>query len=108
MTRDEKYRKTQKRNRAYRTRRALRLINRALPKTVDEAQALGIGALIKIGQGAFRTDYRIHGTHLVIKFPVMFDYGDPAIPRLRGGVHDKEGKNHTRMEVKKIRALQEH
>ena len=102
MTRDEKYRKTQRKNRAYRTRRALRLINRGLPATMEMAQALGIGALIKVGQGAFRTAYRIHGTSLLIKFPAMFSYDDANGSETW---HDKEGKNHTRMEVKKIRAL---
>ncbi len=103
MTRDEKYRKTMEKNRAYRTRRALRLIRKGQPKDLDEAQALGIGALIKIGGGAFRTAYRIHGTSLVIKFPLMFNYkhidGDDW--------NDLEGKNHTRMEVKKIRVMKE-
>jgi hypothetical protein len=104
MTRDEKYRKTQKRNRVYRTRRALRLIRRGQPKTVEEARALGMGTLVQVGQGAFRTGYRIYGTNLLIKFPLMYNYGG-----LKGEEiwHDKDGKNHTRMEVKKIRALLE-
>jgi hypothetical protein len=102
MTRDEKYRKTQKRNRVYRTRRALRLIRRGQPKTVEEAASLLVG-LDKIGQGAFRTAYRIRGTNLLIKFPLMYNYGVSG----REDWNDKEGKNHTRMEVKKIRALME-
>jgi len=102
MTRKEKYRATHSKNRAYRTRRALRLIRKGQPKTVDEARALGLGALIEVGQGAFRTAYRIHGTSLLIKFPLMFKYNPQP-----DSWHDKEGKNHTRMEVKKIRALLE-
>jgi len=103
MTRSEKYRATQKRGRTYRTRRALCLIRRGQPKTVEEARALGLGALVEVGQGAFRTAYRIYGTNLLIKFPLMFHY-----VHLTPSVwHDKEGKNHTRMEVKKIWALRE-
>lgn len=103
MTRDEKYRKTFAKKRAYRTRRALRLIRKGQPKTVDEAKALGIGALIEVGQGAFRTAYRIHGTGLLIKFPLMFNYKTDN----QDDWNDSEGKNHTRMEVKKIRVLRE-
>jgi hypothetical protein len=101
MTRDEKYRQTRARNRAYRTRRALGIIRRIQPKTVEEARtALGM-ACVEVGQGAFRTAYRVHGTNLLIKFPIMFNY-----PTHEGdNWHDREGKNHTRMEVKKIRAL---
>ena len=102
MTRAEKNQKTRKKNCAYRTRRAIRLVRRWLPKTVEEARALCMGALIEVGSGAFRIAYRIHGTSLLIKFPVMFDYPDPK------ACHDKEGKNHTRMEVKKIWALRKH
>lgn len=102
MTRKEKYRATHSKNRSYRTRRALRLIRKSQPKTVDEARKLGLGALIEVGQGAFRTAYRIHGTRLLIKFPLMFKYDTQP-----GSWNDKEGKNHTRMEVKKIRSLLE-
>jgi hypothetical protein len=102
MTRRQKYRKTFRKNRAYRTRRALRLIRKGQPKNFDEAMTLGMGALVEVGQGAFRTAYRIHGTSLLIKFPLMFHYSSEP-----NSWHDKEGKNHTRMEVKKIRALLE-
>ena len=91
MTRDEKYRKTQKRNRAYRTRRALRLIRKGQPKNLLETNELGLHC-VHAGTGAFRVAYRINGTGLLIKFPGTFALA-------------KEGKNHTRMEVKKIRAL---
>jgi hypothetical protein len=106
MTRKEKYRRTASKNRAYRTRRALRLIRREQPKNVHEARGLGIGALIEVGHGAFRMAYRIHGTKLLIKFPVEFRYKDGDVEGGPEVWHDKEGKNHTRMEMKKIRALQ--
>jgi uncharacterized membrane protein len=83
---------TRKRQLAYRTRRALRSIRSAQPKTVEETRALGI-TLIHEGTGAFRAAYRIHGTRLLIKFPRTED-GERVI-----------NSNHTRMEVKKIRAL---
>jgi hypothetical protein len=100
MTRTEKYR-------AARTRRALRLIRRGQPKTVTEARASGL-TLIEVGkdEGAFRTAYRIQGTTLLIKFPLLYrcrrleTEGGPEVWM------DKDGKNHTRMEAKKIRALQ--
>jgi|ERR1700677_150415 len=102
MTRREKYRATQKRRRDYCTRRALKLIRRGQPKTVDEALALGLGPLIEAGTGAFRHTYRIRETNLLIKFPLKYSY-----PNGNGGKtwHSNEGKNHSRMEVKKIRAL---
>ena len=105
MTKGEKNRKTRAKNRAYATKRALRIIKRAQPKTLEEAQALGIGHLQEVGQGAFRTAYRVYGTSLLIKFPITCRYrGEESV----GGPevwHDHEGKNHTRMEVKKIRIL---
>ena len=89
MTRSEKIRLTRKKHRAYYTRRALRIIRKVQPKNLLEAsEALGM-TLIHAGTGAFRSTYRIYGSSLLIKFPI-----------------DREGKNHTRMEVKKIRALQ--
>jgi hypothetical protein len=97
MTSDEKYR-----NLAYRTRRALKLIRKHQPKNLKEAQALGIGHLQRVGAGAFRTGYRIYGTSLFIKFPVICNN-----PYSSDEVTDFEGKNHTRMEVKKIRRLRE-
>ena len=69
------------------TRRALRLIRKAQPKTNAEALAFGIGPLDKIGEGAFRAAYQIRGTSLLIKFPL-------------GGY-----KCHTRAEVRKIQKL---
>jgi hypothetical protein len=107
MTRDEKYRKTREKNRAYRTRRALRIIRKAQPKTVEAAQAALGMACREIGQGAFRTAYHIYGTTLLIKFPLSCRY---KIREVEGGEEvwsDAEGKNHSRMEVKKIRALLE-
>jgi hypothetical protein len=101
MTKSEKNRKTREKRRVYLTRRALRLIRWGQPKTVEEAASLAIG-LYEVGQGAFRTAYRIRGTNLLIKFPLMYNYGGP-----KELWHDKDGKNHTRMEVKKIRALLE-
>jgi hypothetical protein len=101
MTRTEKYR-------AARTRRALRLIRRGQPKTVTEARASGL-TLGEVGkdEGAFRCAYRIYGTDLLIKFPLHYrcrkdeTEGGPEVWR------NKDGINHTRMEVKKIRALRE-
>jgi hypothetical protein len=84
----------------------MRLIRREQPKNVQEARALGIGAMVEVGEGAFRTAYRIHGTPLLIKFPLRFRH---RLQETNGGPevwNDKEGKTHTRMEVKKIRALQ--
>jgi hypothetical protein len=100
MTRGEKNRNTREKKRVYLTRRALRLIRKGQPKTVEEAASLGIG-LDEVGKGAFRTAYRIRGTNLLIKFPLMYNYGASG----REDWNNKEGKNHTRMEVKKIRAL---
>lgn len=94
MTRTEK-------NRAYRTRRALNILRRKQPKTVEEARSmLGMPAIL-VGSGSFRNSYRIGGTTLLIKFPVMCFYAKLNVS------HDHEGKNHTRMEVKKIRVLME-
>lgn len=104
MTPDEKYRKTQTKNRAYATQRTLRLIRKGQPKTFEEAQSLGI-VLVEAGLGAFRSAYRIYGTRLLIKFPLRYRcknlemWGGPEV------WHDKDGKNHARMEVKKIREL---
>jgi hypothetical protein len=84
---------SREKNRAYRTRRALRIIRRAQPKTVEDARDLPIGGLTFVDEGAFRKAYRIRGTNLLIKFPLN---------RL-----DDVCKIHTRMEVKKIRALRE-
>lgn len=97
VTRDEKYRRTKARNLAYRTRRALKLIRLNQPKNLLETHQLGL-TLIHTGGGAFRTSYRIKGTTLLVKFPVILD-------RPNGETNDFEGKNHTRMEVKKIRRL---
>ena len=107
MTRNEKYRATQAKNRTYKTRRALRLIRKGQPKTADEAKALGI-TLIEVGkdEGAFRTAHRIHGTDLLIKFPLRYRRRSEETeggPEVWG---TKDGVNHTRMEVKKIRALE--
>ena len=101
---------SKRRDRELRTRRALRLVRRGQPKTVEEAEALGVN-LRKTGQGAFRTAYRIYGTNLLIKFPLQCKYEGCCTQHKSGGGseghvwHDREGKNHTRMEVKKIRAL---
>jgi len=102
MTRDEKYRQTRARNRAYQTRRALRIIRRVQPETVEELRKVLGTPVIEVGQGAFRTAYRINGTSLLVKFPLMYNH------RTDGGEDnwtDRDGKNHTRMEVKKIRVL---
>lgn len=107
MTRKEKYRRTKSKNRAYKTRHALRLIRKHQPKTLEEAQALGMGALVEVGQGAFRTAYHIYGTNLLIKFPLQCRYRIEEVSNGPEVWHSKEGKNHTRMEVKKIRALSE-
>jgi hypothetical protein len=108
MTRDEKYRATQKKNRAYRTRRAMRLIRKGQPKTANEAKALSL-TLIEVGkdEGAFRTAHRIQGTDLLIKFPLQYRRRSEETeggPEVWG---NKDGIQHTRMEVKKIRALRE-
>jgi len=106
MTRQEKYRATQRKRRARETRRALRLIRKGQPETYDETIALGLG-LSQVGkdEGAFRAAYRIVGTTLLIKFPLQY-----RCRRLETGGSevwsDKDGKHHTRMEVKKILALQ--
>ena len=79
-------------------RRALRIIRKIQPKTVSELEVSGLRLReIKIrtrkgmkANGAFRRAYEIVGTGLVIKFPRP-DYADNA--------------EHTRDEVKKIRAL---
>jgi hypothetical protein len=89
--------------RAYRTRKALGIIRRSQPKTIDEARAaLGMSCR-KVGQGAFRTAHRIYGTDLLIKFP--FQYKAEGEPGEGSKWTTWDGVNHTRMEVKKIRAL---
>jgi len=82
-------------------RRALRIIRKIQPKTVDELKVAGLGLReIKIrtrkgmkGNGAFRRAYEIVGTGLAVKFPRP-NYADNA--------------EHTRDEVKKIRALSQY
>jgi len=79
-------------------RRALRIIRKIQPKTVDELKVAGLELReIKIrtrkgmkGNGAFRRAYEIVGTGLAVKFPRP-NYADNA--------------EHTRDEVKKIREL---
>ncbi len=103
MTRNEKYRKTQAKRRAYFTQRALRLIRKWQPKTVEETATLLVG-LDEVGRGAFRTAYRIRGTNLIIKFPISYCSLDTP-----GGAEvwkDTDGKNHARMEMRKIKLLE--
>lgn len=102
MTKGEKNRKTRKRRNAYRTRRALRLIRRGQPKTVEELERLGVGPVVGVGNGAFRAAYRIYGTSLLVKFPLDVKH---VVNDNSPDWSNYEGKNHTRMEVKKIRAL---
>jgi len=73
-------------------RRALRIIRRIQPNTARSLPGLILREIKKgkKGNGAFRRAYEIVGTGLVIKFPRQ-DYADNA--------------EHTRDEVKKIRAL---
>jgi len=102
MTRDEKYRATQAKNRAYQTRRALRLIRKGQPKTLLETHELGLRC-VHAGAGAFRTAYRIHGTDLLIKFPLRYRCETDRGPEVW---EDEDGKIHARMEMKKIQALE--
>jgi len=76
-----------------RDRRALELIEDYQFKTASDASFYLL--LDKVGEGSFRTAYRITGTTLLIKFPV-------------GGEDCKEGKVHTRAEVRKIRRLSQY
>jgi hypothetical protein len=100
MTRKDKYRLTKKRNTERRTRYALRAIRKYRFKTIEDARKELLG-FVKVGEGAFRQAYRIQGTTLLMKFPVMDSYGDGE-----GGWQDDHlGKCHTRAEVRKIRAL---
>jgi len=81
-------------NRGLAKRRVLRIIRTTHPKTAHELESMGLRlreilSKTKEGNGAFRRAYRIVGTNLVIKFPQI----------------GWECKQHTRDEVKKIRAL---
>jgi hypothetical protein len=96
MTRSEKIRATKKRNIARRTQWALRQIRKHQPKNLLETSQLCM-RLIHVGGGAFRESYRIAGTTLLIKFPIVDN------PDTRPD--DSDGKYHTRAEVRKIRAL---
>lgn len=88
------------------TRKALALIRRIQPKTWDSLANVGF-KLRREGYGTFRTCYRIMGTTLLIKFPVECRYPRQEVAGGPKVWSDREGKNHTRMEVKKIRALSE-
>jgi hypothetical protein len=87
-------------------RRALRIIRKVQPKVVIQLEATGLKLReIKIrtrkgmkGNGAFRRAYEIVGTGLVVKFP------RPEYSRGVGWVNAE----HTRDEVKKIRALSQY
>src|SRR5208337_4505065 len=92
MTRSEKIRASRKRNTARRTQWCLRKIRKYQPKNLLETTKLGMICLF-VGEGAFRSAYKIVGTTLLIKFPLMYQTDD----------HD--GKYHTRAEIRKIRAL---
>jgi hypothetical protein len=104
MTIGDKNRKTRAKRCAYLTRRALRLIRKGHPKTLEETAALLIG-LEEAGTGAFRAAYRIRGTDLLIKFPLKYRCESQETPGGSEVWHDKDGKNHTRMEMEKILAL---
>lgn len=106
MTEAEKNRRMKVRNLVNRTRRTLKLIRKYQPKNIEEARALGIGQLQKIGEGAFREAYRIYGTILLIKFPLIESFHN----RVEGNLvtyrtDDHDGKYHTRAEIRKIRVL---
>lgn len=72
-----------------RDRKALELIEEYQFKTASDASIYL--SLDKVGEGSFRKAYRITGTTLLIKFPL-----------------GKEGKVHTRAEVRKIRRLSQY
>lgn len=107
MTKGEKNRGTRKKNVARRTQWCLRKIRKHSPKNLLETSQLGM-RLVRVGSGAFRTAYKIAGTTLLIKFPIM-----ESFRRGKDGVlfpyhkYDADGKYHTRAEVRKIRALSE-
>ena len=86
-----------------RDRKALELIEEYQFKTASDASIYL--SLDKVGEGSFRTAYRITGTTLLIKFPVVVTH------RKNGkvtGEDSKEGKVHTRAEVRKIRRLSQY
>ena len=86
-----------------RDRKALELIEEYQFKTASDASIYL--SLDKVGEGSFRTAYRITGTTLLIKFPVVVTH------RKNGqvtGEDSKEGQVHTRAEVRKIRRLSQY
>lgn len=102
MTRSEKIRASRKRNTARITQWALRKIRKHQPKTLLETSELGL-VCVHVGEGSFRTTYRIAQTTLLIKFPIVETHGDGI--KNGGWDDDSDGKYHTRAEVRKIRAL---
>lgn len=105
MTRSEEIKASRKRNIARYTQWCLRRIRRFQPKNLLETTELGM-TCIYVGEGAFRTAYRIAQTSLLIKFPLMESFHH----RCKGNlvtyrIDDTDGKYHTRAEVRKIRAL---
>ena len=105
MTRSEKIRASRKRNIARRTQWCLRRIRKFQPKNLLETSQLGM-TCVYVGEGAFRTTYRIAQTSLLIKFPLIENFhrrGSAGLFTYR--TDDKDGKYHTRAEVRKIRTL---
>src|SRR5208337_2099603 len=104
MTRSEKIRASRKRNTARRTQWCLRKIRKYQPKNLLETTKLGMICRY-VGEGAFRSAYKIVGTTLLIKFPLIESFHHRVEGNLRTyRTDDYDGKCHTRAEVRKIRA----
>src|SRR5208337_1858511 len=105
MTRSEKIRASREQNIARRTQWCLRKIRKYQPKNLRETSKLGMVCRY-VGEGAFRVAYKIVGTTLLIKFPIIESFHhreNGALVTYRR--NDFDGKYHTRAEVRKIRAL---
>ena len=109
MTRSEKIQASRKRNIARRTQWCLRKIRKYQPKNLLETSELGM-VCVSVGEGAFRSTYRIAGTTLLIKFPLIESFHKKHFGEVKSEfftyrTDDSDGKYHTRAEVRKIRIL---
>jgi hypothetical protein len=105
MTRGYKIRATRKSNTCRKTAWALRKIRKHQPKTLLETSKLGL-VLVHVGNGTFRESYRITGTPLLIKFPIVERFHDDVEGAwITYRTDDTDGKSHSRAEIRKIQKL---